>query len=248
MANNFTCIIVDDEQHSIDLLSRRINILFDNIEVVGAYTAWEKALTALRTQQCDLLFLDISMPGKNGFDLLKLVPGLESEIIFVTAYDNFALNAFSFAATGYILKPVDDGDLAAAIDKAIKRIEYRRNARQVQASEGFTAKKIGIPDKKGTEYINISDIVYLEAVNGCTRVVTGDGEIISSYALNKFKPVLDKNGFFQINRSFMVNTNRIRRYTVEGCVILTTGLEIPVSKNYRDDFLLIFNKISKADI
>ena len=174
-----------------------------------------------------------------------MIPEKSAEIIFITAHSEHALSAFKFTPSGYILKPFDDRQLILAIDKAIERIQHKRLAKQ--QTGGTASAKIGIPDKKGTEYITISDIVYIEAFNGCTKVVTTYGELTSAYNIGRFKTTLEKNGFFQIQRSFIVNTNSIRRYTLEGSVILNNGMEIPVSKNLRDDFLLIFNKISKID-
>lgn len=245
MKQNFACLIVDYERSSSELLVASLGYLYPNLSVKGVFDSWKTALPALRDQEYDVLFMDISMPGKTGLELLEMIPEKSAEIIFITAHSEHALNAFKFTPSGYILKPFDDRQLIQAIDKAIERIQYKRLAKQ-QTGGGASA-KIGIPDKKGTEYITIRDILYIEAVNGCTKVVTIDAELTSAYNIGRFKSTLEKNGFFQIHRSFIVNTNSIRRYTIEGSVILSNGMEIPVSKNFKDDFLLIFNKISESD-
>ena len=245
MKHDFTCIIVDDEPSSSEMLVDCLSYLYPASTVLGIYDTWKAALLVLRDSEYDLLFLDISMPGKTGLELLEILPDRNSEVIFITAHSDFALSAFKFAPSGYVVKPIDDDKLQEAINNAIERITYKRLAKQ--QFTGNTA-KIGIPDKKGTEYVNLKDIIYIEAMNGCTRVVTDTGEITSSYTIGKFKSAIEKNGFIQIHRSFIVNVNCIKRYTSEGFVVLNNGIEISLSKNYKDSFLQIFSKISKTNL
>src|SRR6185436_17189037 len=106
MKNNIQCIIVDDEPKAIGLLSECLKSLYDNIEIAGAFTSWNLALPALRSSPCDLVFMDVSMPGKTGMELLDLVHGASYEIIFITAHSEFALSSFKFAPSGYVLKPI----------------------------------------------------------------------------------------------------------------------------------------------
>ena len=126
MSDFITCIIVDDEQDAIDLLTDRIGRLRMNIEVTGTYLHWKAALDALQEDSADLLFLDISMPVKNGFELLKLLPGLKSEIIFVTAYEQYMTDARSIPVRGYLLKPIDDKALAVAVSKALTLVRNKK--------------------------------------------------------------------------------------------------------------------------
>lgn len=242
MNSNYTCVIVDDEQDAIDLLSYRMALLFDNITIADAFTNWEDAFKAMRKNKYDMLFLDVSMPGKSGFDLLKLLPDLESEIIFVTAHDNYALNAFSFAATGYVLKPIDDTKLSAAINKSIERINHKTLASQSKTTPAKTNDKIGIPKNHGIDYISITDILYLESVNKCTQIITATSKYTSSANIGTFRYLVDNHPFFQVHRSYIVNLNCILRYQSSGTVIMQDKKEIPVSRNTKQDFLKLFNK------
>ncbi len=245
MKNSVKCIIVDDEPKAIELLKDCIGELYSNIEVVSTHTSWNSALQALREQEFDLLLLDISIPGKTGIDLLNLLPGLSAEVIFVTAHSEFALNAFKFAPSGYVLKPLNDQQLSQAIDKALERIQHKKLAKQPPVAS--ISSKIGIPNNKGTDYLNADDILYLEALNNCTKVVTRQGEITSSYNLGKFKTILEKHSFYPVHRSYLVNLNCITRYTANHGVVMVNGDELPVSKNVREDFLLNFEKVSRTD-
>ena len=245
MKNNFACIIVDDEPKSIGLLTECLKSLYNNIEIAGAYTSWSTALPALRTKECDILFLDVSMPGKTGMELLSLVHDIDYEIIFITAHSEYALSAFKFSASGYVLKPIDDKELTIAVDKAIERIQYKKLAKH--NSLPATGSKIGIPNNKGIDYVSVDDILYLEATNSCTKVVTKTSEITSSYSLNRFRVIVEKHSFYQVHRSYMANLNYITRYSANGIVVMANGDELPVSKNVREDFLLKFDRVSKND-
>jgi two-component system LytT family response regulator len=183
------------------------------------------------------------MPGKSGFELLKLLPGLESEIIFVTAHDNFALSAFSFSATGYILKPIDDRELSAAIDKALERIANKAVASQIRNPPAKFNDKIGVPKNHGIDYISVADILYLESVNKCTQIVTAGGKYTSSSNIGNFRYLVDDYSFFQVHRSYIVNLNCILRYESTGIVIMKDKKEIPVARNARHDFLQVVSKI-----
>jgi two-component system LytT family response regulator len=247
MKHNYSCAIVDDEPKAIELLKECLAYLFPGLEILGSYTTWNEALPALRTMECDILFLDISMPGKSGMDLLALLPGIESEIIFITAHSEHALNAFKFSPAGYILKPIDDAQLTNSVDRALERVQFRKQAKQNSAAPAVSA-KIGIPNNKGTDYLNIEDIIYLESVNNCTKVVATHGDITSSYTLSRFKVILEKHTFYQVHRSYIVNLNHIKRYTNEGGILMSNGLDIPISRNFKDGFLHMFSKVSKSQL
>src|SRR5687768_13513390 len=116
MNNNFSCVIIDDEPNAVSLLASIIKDLYPNLEIKATCNNWKDALNSLRNNHYDIIFLDVSMPGKNGIDLIKLLPSLESEIIFTTAHQEYAIDAFKLFATGYILKPIDEYELSAAIN------------------------------------------------------------------------------------------------------------------------------------
>lgn len=241
MNRNFTCAIVDDEPDAVELLKHRIELLYPNIFVSGTFMKWQEAVSALRTNSYDILFSDISMPGKNGLDLLKLLPDLDCEIIFVTAHEDYALKAFSFAASGYILKPIDDVELSSAINRSLERVMNKSLARENQKSVAIQ-EKVRIPGKQSIDYVNVSDILYLESVNKCTQIVTGTTKYLASVNLGAYKYLAEGGLFFQVHRSFIVNLNAITRYASSGVVIMNDRREIPVARMIRQEFLSLFNK------
>lgn len=238
----YNCVIVDDEPKAIELLKDSIHELYTNVCVVGSYTTWRTALDALRANGFDILFLDISMPQKNGMDLLELVPGLKCEIIFVTAYSEHAVDAFNVGATGYVLKPINDSLLIKAVDKAIERIDNKKTA-AAKPQAAAVMNKIGIPSTRGTDYVNVDDILYLEATNRYTSVVKKNEKLLSSYSIGKYKTLLENYTFCQVHRSYIVNLNYITRYEHSGIITMANGMTIPVSKQHKDEFQQAFNKL-----
>lgn len=241
---NYNCIIIDDEPKAIELLADSLNTVNKNIHIKSTYTSWADALNAIRSNEYDLIFLDISIQGRNGMDLLRAVPGLKSEVIFITAHSDHALDAFKFLTSGYLLKPINEVELATTIDRAISRIQYKKQAQYSTGS--LMSTRIGIPDNKSINYIAIHDILYLEAWNTYTKVITTSGEILSAYNIGKFKDMLPEPCFYQVHRSFIVNLEHVSRYENVGNVILDNGKELPVAKSVRAQLLARFTQIRKA--
>lgn len=241
MSDNISCIIVDDEPKMAELLADSLAELYPDIYILGKHNDWKAAIISIKTLQPDILFLDISMPGKTGFDLLELIPNLDAEVIFVTAHTEFAIEAFDFDVCGYVLKPLDDKALVKAVGRAITRTQNKRKLN----NGGDKNNKIGIPDGNGIRYLDINDIIFLETENRYTKVVTTEGDILSSYNIGKYSEMLPIKSFYQIHRSFIINLNHIKRYDSTGVIIMTNNTEIPMSRKNRDEFLQLFNKIGK---
>ncbi|MBL7717319.1 MAG: response regulator transcription factor [Flavipsychrobacter sp.] len=247
MSHEIKCVIIDDEAKAIDLLHERLGILFPNINVVGTFTEWKKALEVLRMDTVNLVFLDISMPEKSGIDLLKLFPDMPFQVIFVTAHSEYAMEAIKFSAAGYVLKPIEDYELSFAVNKAIDRIKGVNQGKKPFVPEsGSGAIKIGIPNLKGIDYLNASEILYFESVNKYTKVVTKSYSIVSSYNLGEFKKLVDDANFFQVHRSYIVNLHSIKRFETSGVVVMDDNMQIPVSKGIRNEFNSVFSKITRT--
>lgn len=244
MTDNLSYIIIDDEEKAIMLLNRLISQYYSNLHMAGYYTSWDAGFNALKKNDFDLLFLDISMPHKSGLDLLELVPQQDAEIIFVTAHEEHALQAFNFNPSGYILKPVEDVKLVTTINKAIKRVSDKKIAGDMGMDKVTRQKdKICIHNNKGFDYINVNDILYFEATTRCTKIITPNKTYVSSSNIGKFKELTGTNNFYAVHRSYIVNIDRIKRYESTGMLIVENGHEIPVSKNVREDFLRLFSRV-----
>jgi two-component system LytT family response regulator len=234
----YTCVIIDDEPKAIELLRSSLSELFSNVVVLDTFTSWRAALERLQANGFDLLFLDISMPQKSGFDLLNLVPTLKCEVIFVTAHSEHTLDAFAHGASGYVLKPVSDSLLTKAVNKALERIDLKRAVKETH----HVKPKIGIPGTKGTDYIDVDDILYVEATNRYTTIMKKNDKLLSSYSIGRYKAILETYSFCQVHRSFIVNLNHIKRYENSGSIIMVNGAEIPVSRQHKEEFMQQFEQ------
>lgn len=243
MSQEYKYVIVDDEPKAIELLKKRISLLFPNLSNIGVYTGWSEAVDPLRTNKPDIVFLDISMPEKSGIDFLKLFPDRKFDVIFVTAHADYAIDAIKLSAVGYILKPIDDTELYHAVNKVIEKKNSisRSNITDINGD----VLKIGVPNINGVDYIKPEEILYFESVNKYTKVVTKSYSVVSSYNLGEFKKVISDESFFQVHRSFIVNLHHIRRYEAAGTVVMDDDMQIPVSKNSKSEFHERFGKISR---
>ena len=240
-------IIVDDEAKAIKNLERHLE-KFPELENIGTFTDPLEALEAIRQEKPDLLFLDIEMPYLSGFDLLSLLPEPDMEIIFVTAYDQYAIEAFKHAAVGYIVKPIDPGELRNAIENAKNNIELKvakQNNKVLLDLLTQKTNRISIPTTDGYIFVKVENIIRLEGTDGYTKIFCCKGiKHMSSYNLGKFRELLVNYPFFQqVHRSHVVNLNYVTKYLNEGYVEMEDGSKVSVSKTYRTELLGKMGKI-----
>jgi len=205
----------------------------------------KEGLKLIEEHDVDILFLDIKMPGKNGFDLLESIQTIDFEIIFVTAFDEYAIKAFEFNAIGYLLKPIINEKLVSVVNSAIQRRQQQSNSdsykylisnMRYQASD--QSQVLSIHSKEGIYFIKLNDIIFCEADGRYTTIWTLDGKKqLSSQNLAHFHKVLENKGFFQVHKSYIINTNHILKYDNEGFVTLVSEHNVPVSRRKKQDFL-----------
>lgn len=240
-------ILVDDEISNLKGLEKKLNRLFSEIEIIGVYQTPEEAIKNIELQPPDILFLDIQMPRINGFELLSKLSVINFQIVFVTAFNEYAVEAFKQSAVDYILKPVDNEDLKNAVNKSLKHIMLERESRS-QAnlgeliSEYITKKnKVIVPTSKGVSFIPEEEVMHLEGYEGYTRIHLIDKKILtSSYNLGKFEKVLSTR-FFKCHKFHIVNLGLVRHFENEGYIILDADYRVPISKSNRRTFLDLFN-------
>ena len=240
---NINCILVDDEIASLKNLERKINQFFPNLTILDKFQKPEDAILFLNTNEVSLVFLDIQMPRINGFELLTTVKNVDFKVIFVTAYNEYALEALKKSAIDYILKPIDDDDLKVAIQKTIKLIDeenestHNRELLELLQESISNQKKLLVPNEKGFSVIDQNDILYLEGYDGYTKInIDPERQIISSYGLGKYEQKLNAN-FFKTHKSYIVNLNKIIEFEKEGYVVLSNNVRIPISKKSKNELL-----------
>ena len=244
---NLKAVIVDDEVSTLQLLNKKVNSLFSDVDVEATFDHPDDALEYLGSNTPDLVFLDVEMPGMNGFELLSALPEVSFQLIFVTAYSEYALQALKNAAVDYVLKPVDDDDLLRAVDKARTNLEQEKQAQSSEALVNLLqetilrTRKVVVPTSKGLSLIPEDEVMHLEGYEGYTRLhLANKEELISSYSLGKFQTQLGEL-FFKCHKSHIVNLESVRAFENEGYLLLDNAQRVPISKTYRKAFLSLYS-------
>lgn len=229
---SITALLIDDETHNRNVLRRLLGKHCPDVEIIGEAHSAGTAYEAITVKKPALVFLDIKMPGKNGFDLLRMFESIEFEVIFVSAYDEYAITAFEFNALAYILKPIDFTKLIGAVAKAVDRI--RRNKAdmdifhfiQTVEEKNNLITKINIHHGNHVILVNISDVVSIESIKDSVEIRTIQGErFFSTKGIKLFERLLDlQKTFVRINRSVIINTMHIVGYSKgEVCILAMPG-------------------------
>jgi two-component system LytT family response regulator len=233
-------ILIDDEPDCIRLLSLQLKEHCPQVQILGQYTSSEESLHAIQTQEPDVVFLDIEMPEMNGFTLLEQLDEIPFSLIFVTAYNEFALKAFRFSALDYLLKPLDTHELQEAVRKAEKR--QRIDQRQLdmlrsQLQGRHHPQKIAVPHQSGVVFVELKDLVYCEADSNYTRLFLTNGkQYLLSKTLRDVQQVLEERNFLRVHRQYLVNLDHIKMYHKgEAAYLVMQGdTNIPVAKNQKE--------------
>jgi len=237
-------IIVDDEANSRTILKNYLQKYCPSVHILDEAASVPETLELLKSHTPDLLFLDVEMPYGNAFDLLEQVPDRTFEIVFVTAYDHYAVDALNAQATYYLLKPIAIDNLIKAVDH-VAYIKEREKALQdavLVPKINRVAGKITIPQQDGFEVLDIAEILYCQADDNYTRIYLGQGQKLVSKTLKYFEDSLNEQGFVRIHKSYLVNINQIVRYRrgKGGSVELSSGKELAVSSSKKANLLDYF--------
>lgn len=250
MVDQLRAIIIDDELECIDFLANELGQYCPDVEVVESCDSGKDGVKAIVKHQPDMVFLDIDMPFVNGFDVIEMVPNIDFQVIFTTAYDQYALKAFKISAIDYLLKPVQPPDLELAVDK-VRRLKRRGNSQrqldflieQIRDIENNTVKKIALPTFDGLEFVRLDDILYCQSDGAYTHVFFTSGKkMYISKPLRFLEDILCDYHFFRVHNSYIVNLNHVRKYskTDGGILIMENGDQVRVSRSKKQELLKLF--------
>ncbi len=235
-------IIVDDEVDCVNLLKFEIAQNCPQVEVIATFNSSAKALSEIPDLEPDLVFLDIEMPKLNGFQLLIELMPVSFKVIFVTAYNQFALKAFRFNALDYLLKPFDVNDLIDAIQK-VQKIN-NPTSQQIESVykdvKGATISKIAIPNQHGVSFIEVNEIEFAEASNNYTKLnLVNKQQHLLTKTLKDVQDVLEEMHFLRVHRQYIVNLNHIKQfYKGENMyIVMNNGEKIPVARSQKDNLI-----------
>ena len=252
-------LIVDDEKLAIQGLQLRLEP-YSDVEIIGTCANWREAIRAIKTEKPDLVFLDIQMPGFDGFSVVGGVMEIEPPLfVFVTAYEEHAIRAFEANAVNYLMKPVDEDKLADTLDRVRTRLTEKRSAEEATKLQAVLAEvapdaieNLPVEDENAGRYermINIKDrgqifrvdvesIEHIEAAGDYMCIYTGDNSLILRETMKDLERRLDPRVFQRVHRSTIVNLDQVRQvkpHTNGECfLVLDSGAEVKVSRSYRD--------------
>lgn len=242
--NKLTCYIVDDEQSALDALSVLIDRYCPHLTVSGSANSVKLALEFLTNtnNSADILFLDIRMQQETGFDLLKLLPSNTAHIIFVTAHDEYGIQAIKFSATDYLLKPVNPEELIAAVHKVGQRKNMQADQismllQSYQNQGSNTQKRIALADQNEVRYVLIDNIVCCRADNSYTSFYLSNENkpVVVSKSISEYEQILGLYDFVRIHQSWLINKNHIDTFKKAdgGYLIMDNKMSVPVSRQRR---------------
>ncbi|HSV10304.1 MAG TPA: LytTR family DNA-binding domain-containing protein [Hanamia sp.] len=239
-------IIIDDEAHCVSQLCSFLHeYCEENLQVAGTFQSVKEGITGILKLQPDLVFLDVQMDDKTGFDLLKEIPEINFEIIFTTAYEKYAVQAFKFSAIDYLLKPVDADDLVSAVNKVIKKISGSDISQKINAlfhnlQNHQSSKKISIPTLDGLIFLDTNDIIRCQShINYSILFLKDKQKITVAKTLKEFEELLSDYNFYRVHNSHLINLAYIKKYNKGkgGSIFMSDHSEVEVSSRRKEGLL-----------
>jgi two-component system LytT family response regulator len=239
-------IIIDDEKKCISLLQKMLATAFPEIQIIATCTQPEEGIKAIRIHEPDLIFLDVEMPNKNGFEVVDATKDIQYNIIFTTAYQQYAIKAIKFAALDYLLKPIDADELKEAMFRFKQKQKTEQRDKQLNVlfdnlkNNKNSFSRLSLSTSEGVIFINVTDILYCEASGGYTFFFMKNGDkLITSKTMKDYEEILPAHLFFRIHHSYLINISEIKRYIKGdgGIAVMSNNTELPVSKRKKEQFL-----------
>jgi two-component system LytT family response regulator len=246
-------LIIDDEKHCSDNLQWQLKQYCPEVEITAVCNNAEKGLDEIYHQQPQLVFLDVEMPGMTGFEMLEKLTEINFDIIFTTAFNQYAIRAIKFGALDYLVKPIDKDELRAAVDKVIKHTrgeslkQLTALLTHIRKSNDLSFQKIALPTIHGYELIPLNNIMYCESKSNYTNICLNNGQqILVSRTLKDIEELLDMEPFFRIHNSYFVNLQYVIRYTKGegGFLVLNNDITLPVSRTKKEELLKLITHLS----
>lgn len=247
--------ILDDEVHCIESLVIHLNSLYPNAQILYKTNRVQEALEKLPKIDIDLLFLDIEMPNLNGFQFLEQLPERKFDVIFTTAYSQYAVKAFKSKAINYLLKPIDEEELKEAIDEWHKNLSNKDDSNmQIERlmahmkKEGVLRSKIAVPIADGFEFVEVDEIMYCQSQSNYSVIfLSSDRKITISKTLKEVENTLNNFYFLRVHQSYLINPNFLKKYNKKdgGTLTMQNNEEVPISPKKRELITNLFEAIHR---
>lgn len=238
-------VIIDDEPNAILSIELIIKEYCSDIKIVGKAHSAIEGKTQIIEKEPDFIFLDIDMPRGSGFDMLEMIPEINFDIIFVTAYSDYAIKAFKYSAVDYILKPMEIDEIINSINKVKKRKElnlFNNFNLDVLMSNmnNNKIKTLAIANTSGIDYVSIDKIIRFKAEGSYTKIIiNGQGDIFASRNLKEYQELLPEKDFFRPHNSHLINLSHVNRYVQKdgGYIEMSDKSIVPISRRKKDIFI-----------
>lgn len=249
-----TAILIDDEPNATEALTNMLRMTTPDVEVIAVANDPLLGIEKLRNAAPDLLFLDIQMPHMNGFELLEKLDKINFNVIFTTAYDQYALQAFKVSAVDYLLKPIDMDELEAAVTKVRDRLQatrldfsaFEKLFQQVQKPE---PQRIALPVGDGLMFVPVADIVRMQSDSNYTMFhLANRDKVLVSRTLGDYEDMLAGQNFCRVHHSHLINLAHLRRYVKSdgGYAEMSDGSKVEISRRKKDDFVAMIGEEFKG--
>lgn len=248
-------ILVDDEPDGIRTLQKLLQVHCPHVNVIATCHNVADAKQKIAQLNPDVVFLDIQMPGKSGLELLTDLYVKEFEVIFVTAHNEYMLQALQYSAADYLLKPVDEDRLIEAVQRVEKRLEAGKKDEHTKAllynlskSGQPSEMRLCLPTLKGFTILKLEEIIYCEAERSYTIFHLDGGKTVTvSKPLSEYDDILQDTSFFRVHKSFLINLNHVKEYKrgEGGSVFMSDNAEIEVSRRKKDQFMMKVKEVFK---
>ena len=246
MKHKLITVIIDDEPDAVDFIASIIGEFCPGLEVTGKAYNVKDGVQLIKEIKPELVFLDVEMPNGTGFDLLTHFPEKDFDVVFITAFNHYAIKAIKFSAVDYILKPINIKEFIEAVDRVI----HKRTTDSFTDNENFEAllenirtahpTRLVIPTSDGREYLNPKDIIRIEADRSYSWFFISDKrKILVSRHLKEFQDLLNDRNFFRPHNSHLINLDFVKKFIRHdgGYIEMVDGSQVPISRNRKDLFL-----------
>ena len=241
--NTIKTVLIDDETRSIELLKTLILNYCPQVEILATARDIQSGISTILKHKPDLLFLDISLPEGEGFKILESLEGVNFEVIFTTAYNNYALKAFEFAAIHYLLKPISITKLVEAVNrfKVKKHKQLKEQTEILQNAITGRMDKLALAHKQGYDFVKLEDIIRIEGDDGYSHFyMKNRTTLLVSKAIGEYEKLLEPHGFFRVHKKHLINLSSIISFQrgKNGTILLEQNHEVSLSYRRKDEFLI----------
>lgn len=239
-----TTLIIDDEPRARDFLRGMLESHCPEVQILGEAGSVEEGIAALQTHSPQLVFLDIQMPDGTAFDLLRKIPDFDFRIVFITAHEQYAIDAFRLSALDYLLKPLSPPSVIRAVAKAseafvLKNLQVQLTTLMANLDQGASPEKLVLKTLDSIYAVRMDEIVRLESDGSYTAFFLNDGrKLLVSQRMKTYEDMLPRKQFFRIHQSHVINLQCFREFNKkEDLAVLSDGTEVPVSTRRRQGLL-----------